>query len=322
MFSDYTMGLRFSIVVPTRNRAASLDRCLTALGALDYARDEYEVFVVDDGSQPSVDSVCKRHSSRIHLQYIRTEGVGPARARNTALRLATGDYVAFTDDDCQPAPRWLRAFDAAIEGDPKTRRAPTAFGGRIVDSPENGICGRASQMLVSFLYEYNERPGGLRFFCSNNLAFPRPELLGMGGFDESFPLAAAEDRYICALWSQLGRLQFVPDAVVEHRQMLDLRGFVRQQFRYGQGACQFWRRRLADENKANRLEPGNFYRRMLQYPFGRVSFGAACIMSLLLVISQAAVAVGYYREKFITRRIVPRSAGPESNHPDESRAVR
>jgi glycosyltransferase involved in cell wall biosynthesis len=301
MLTEYTMGVRYTIIVPTRNRAVVLDRCLTALAALQYDHAAYEVFVVDDGSAPPVDGVCARHAGGLTLRSLRAEGIGPARARNMALRQAQGEFVAFTDDDCRPEPEWLAAFDAAMSGVGGLR----GFGGRIVDSPENGICGRASQMLVSFLYEYNERPGGLRFFCSNNMVFPRRELLAMGGFDESFPLAAAEDRYLCARWQQSGALQFVPTATVEHRQMLDLRGFVRQQFRYGQGACQFWRRRLADANQGNRLEPGGFYRRMLGYPFGKVQFWTACAMSFLLMVSQAAVAAGYYREKFATRGAEP-----------------
>ncbi len=301
MLSDYTMAPRFSIVVPTRNRGVLLDRCLMALGTLEYAREAYEVLVVDDGSEPPVADVVGRHAQAMPVRYLRAEGIGPARARNLALRAAQGEYVAFTDDDCRPDGQWLRAFDHAIEEIAAAKRVGTGFGGRIVDAPENGICGRASQMLVSFLYAYNERPGGLRFFCSNNLVFPQRELLEMGGFDESFPLAAAEDRYLCARWLKQGELRFVEGAVVEHRQMLGFGSFVRQQFRYGRGACQFWRRRMVDERESNRLEPGAFYRRMLAYPFGRVTFARAVSTSVLLAVSQLAVAAGYYSERFLTK---------------------
>jgi len=305
------MALRFSIVVPTRNRIALLERCLGALTELAYARDAFEVLVVDDGSEPPVGTAVAGYEERLAVRYLRAEGGGPARARNMALRLARGEYVVFTDDDCRPDRGWLAAFDAAIQGLGAAERPVAGFGGRIVDSPANGICGRASQMLVSFLYDYNESSDGLRFFCSNNLVFPRAELLAMGGFDESFPLAAAEDRYICAKWLRQGTLRYVAGAVVEHRQMLGLRGFVRQQFRYGRGACQFWRRRMADEPVKNRLLPGEFYLRMLSYPFGRVRWVEAAAVSVLLAVSQAAVAAGYYAEKFETRRAGQAAAGPK-----------
>jgi glycosyltransferase involved in cell wall biosynthesis len=297
---------RFSIIIPTRNRGALLDRCLVALGGMEYARETFEVLVVDDGSEPPVGEAVGRHSATLAVRCLRTEGVGPAAARNLGLRTAQGEYVAFTDDDCRPGTQWLRAFDAAIGNTHAEQRPSTGLGGRIVDAPENGICGRASQMLVSFLYEYNESSAGLRFFCSNNLVFPRRALLEMGGFDESFPLAAAEDRYICARWLQQGELEFVPEAVVEHRQLLGLRGFVRQQFRYGRGACQFWRRRQTDGAQGNRLEPGQFYRRMLSYPFGRVRWFEAVATAMLLALSQMAVALGYYWERFGPR---PQDAG-------------
>jgi glycosyltransferase involved in cell wall biosynthesis len=304
------MAPRFSIVIPTRNRGAQLDRCLAALGALEYARTEFEVLVVDDGSEPAVGEAAGRHAGSLALRCLRTEGVGPAAARNLGVRSAQGEYVAFTDDDCRPDAQWLRAFDAAIEGTAAERRAWMGLGGRIVDAPENGVCERASQMLVSFLYEYNRSWGELRFFCSNNLVFPRQALLAMGGFDESFPLAAAEDRYICARWLRQGELVYVPEAVVEHRQQLGLRGFVRQQFRYGRGAQQFWRRRRAEGGTGNRLEPGKFYGGLLRYPFGKVRWLEAVAASLLLATSQAAVALGYYWEGFRTRRKVAGPSGP------------
>jgi glycosyltransferase involved in cell wall biosynthesis len=309
------MPLRFSIIVPTRNRAALLDRCLTAISELEYAKTDFEVLVVDDGSEQSLVDLATRHPS-LTLQLFRTEGVGPASARNMALRAAGGDYAVFTDDDCRPSPHWLQAFERAIQD-----RPGFGFGGGIVDSPLNAIYGRTSQMLVTFLYEYNESRDGLRFFCSNNLVFPRVALLDMGGFDESFPLAAAEDRYICALWLKQWHLQYVPEAVVEHRQTLGLISFLRQQFRYGRGACQFWRRRLEQDSIQNRIEPWHFYSRMLTYPFARVVLSQAVAMSGLLALSQVAVAFGYYAEK-LNSRDQGRNISETSGESSQTKTVR
>ena len=71
-----------------------------------------------------------------------------------------------------PDPNWLTAFDHAFTESPNA-----CLGGKVVDHPDNGICGVASQLLVSYLYEHNEnRAPGSRFFCSNNFAFPREAL--------------------------------------------------------------------------------------------------------------------------------------------------
>ncbi len=287
----FTIPVRFSIIVPTHNRAALLDRCLTALGEMDYPAAGFEVLVVDDGSHPPPSEVFARHATRLPLRTFRTEGGGPAKARNLALRAAAGEYVLFTDDDCRPSRQWLGAYDAAIQ-----RHPGAGFGGAIVDSPLNNIYGRTSQMLVSFLYAYNQTTNALRFFCSNNLAFPREALLAMGGFDESFPLAAAEDRYVCTRWMRQSTLEFVPDAVVEHRQQLGFKSYVRQQFRYGRGACQFWRRRYTEDGAVNKVQPFSFYWDLLTYPLGRVPLLQVLPTMGLLLLSQAAGVTGYYIE--------------------------
>jgi glycosyltransferase involved in cell wall biosynthesis len=290
-------SVRFSVIVPTHNRAVLLDRLLTAMEAMDWPKTDFEVLVVDDGSNPPAAEVFARHVDRLPLRTFRTEGGGPARARNLALRAAVGEYVVFTDDDCRPSRQWLSAYAVAAE-----RHPGAGFGGGIVDSPENNIYGRTSQMLVSFLYAWNETHDELRFFCSNNLAFERAGLLAMGGFDESFPLAAGEDRYICTHWLKRSTMEFVPEAVVEHRQALGFKSYVRQQFRYGRGACQFWRRRFAEDGALNKVQPFQFYWDLLTYPFGKVPLPRALAMSGLMLLSQAAGVTGYYLEQSKTER--------------------
>lgn len=291
--ADLSTPIRFSVIVPTRNRPELLDRCLTALASLDYPRAAFEVLVVDDGSDPPPDSVIARHAAHLTLRCLRQPGDGPARARNAALQQALGEYVVFTDDDCAPDPHWLRAFDAAF-----THAPAAAFGGRIDDAPENSIFGAASQILVTFHYrDAHSIPQGLRFFCSNNLAFPRTALLQLGGFDTSFPLAAAEDRDLCARWLQRAEMHFLATAIVYHRQSLNLRSFWAQHYRYGRGAWQFWLRRRSEGHPGNRIQPPRFYLRMLSYPFRSAPLPRAAAMSALLGLSQFATALGYFAER-------------------------
>lgn len=263
------------------------------MGMLDYSRTGFEVLVVDDGSDPPPDMVISRHAAQLPLRCLRLHGLGPASARNAALQEALGEYVVFTDDDCAPEPNWLKAFDEAFSHSPAA-----AFGGRIVDHPENGIFGAASQILVTFLYEDAQTaPGGLHFFCSNNLALPRNALLQIGGFDTSFPLAAAEDRDLCARWLKHGEIQFLSTAIVHHRQFLNLKLFWAQHFRYG-GV-----RRRSEGHPGNRIESTRYYLRMLTYPFSKVPFMRAVAMSMLLGLSQLATAIGYLAERDSARPV-------------------
>lgn len=295
------LAVRFSIVVPTRNRPRLLDECLAAMGALDYPHEDFEIMVVDDGSDPPPLDVIARHVDTLQLRCLRWAPQGPARARNYGLRHATGDYIVFTDDDCAPAPGWLKAFDRAFESCPSA-----GLGGPVLASPKNGIYGVASQMLVTFLYEYAKaNPGQLTFFCSNNLAFPRRSLLDLGGFDETFPLAAGEDRELCDRWIVSHELYFAPAAVVSHRQDLNLVSFCAQHFRYGRGAFHFWAIRQARGGAGLRVQSWRFYWKMLGSPFTREKTMRAMGVSFLLALSQVVNAAGYAAERWKRRRANP-----------------
>src|SRR3954453_23879096 len=100
-----------SVVIATHNRPGGLATLLRALEAQTLDSGRFEVVVVDDGSDPPVrlpDGV------RI-LRHDVPQGPGPAR--NTGGRAAHPPLVAFTDDDCTPAPGWLAALVQAANGD-------------------------------------------------------------------------------------------------------------------------------------------------------------------------------------------------------------
>lgn len=277
----------FSVIIPTRNRPEMLDRCLAALDRQSFPRDGFEVIVVDDGSAVALDGIVARHAG---VRLLRQESRGPAVARNAGIAVAAGDFIVLTDDDCRPEPGWLAAFARAVQS---TRGA--GLGGDVKPAPENGICGNASQLLISYLYNYTD--SRMPFFCTNNVAFPRALLMEIGGFDETFPLAAAEDRDICGRWNARYPLRHAPEAVVLHHQDLDFLGFLRQHFRYGRGAFQFHARRGVRGDSGVQVAPVQFYWRMLLFPWGYSSAGVAALQTLLLVASQIANAAGYFYER-------------------------
>ena len=112
----------FSVVIPTYNRPERLANCLEAISQLDYPRDRFEVIVVDDGSKIPLDSVVEPLQQKIpelQLKLIRQENAGPAAARNRGAAEAQGEFLAFTDDDCQPTTDWLIHFAAGFETAPE-----------------------------------------------------------------------------------------------------------------------------------------------------------------------------------------------------------
>lgn len=288
-------GPEYSIIVPTYKRREPLARCLQAVASLDFPRDRFEVLVVDDGSpSPPADLVASLDPS-INAQLVCASHGGPAAARNTGARLARGRILVFTDDDCAPHRDWLTAIDAWVSRNP----APVAIGGRVVNVLADNVYAMASQGIVDYLYEYfGDQSARWRFFTSNNLIIPRAEFLDIGGFDERFPLAAAEDRDLCERWSAAGlMLQYADGVVVDHAHALGFRRFTRQHFTYGRGAFDLHRSRARRGYASLRLEPVRFYFGLIFYPLRRTRGVKGGVLALLHFWSQVVYAAGYAFER-------------------------
>lgn len=284
----------FSIVIPTYNRPAQLAVCLQACARLDYPPDCFEVIVVDDGGITSLDEVVARFDGVLKLKLLRQENAGPAAARNRGASEAGGEFLAFTDDDCSPDPKWLRALAAQFVASPEC-----AAGGQTLNALTRNIYSTASQHLISYLFSYyNVIPQAARFFPSNNLAFPTRQFRGIGGFDVSYPRAAAEDRELCDRWLHHGyRMFYAAEALVYHAHDLTLRTFLGQHFRYGRGAFCFHQIRAQRGQHRFKVEPPAFYFNMLRYPFVNAKGVNALILMLLLVVTQVVNAAGFLWER-------------------------
>lgn len=289
----------FSVIVPTRNRIDQLTECLGSLAAQDYPADRYEVVIVDDGGEQPAQQAADRFSDRLTLRIISCQHGGPGLARNAGIRAAAGEYVAFTDDDCIATTGWLSAYADALEEHPAA-----LLSGPIRNGLDGNIYAATSQVLVDYLYRYyNREPGRARFLTSNNLAASRDRLLEVGGFDPIFVRAAGEDRELSSRWAHLGRPAWVvPDAIIVHRHVMGFGGFMRQHFSYGRGALYFRIREAERGHTHVKVEPPAFYTDMLRAPASCASGLTAVAMSGLLMVSQAANALGYFREKYGRRR--------------------
>lgn len=284
----------FSIIIPTYNRPEPLRACLETLARLDYPRDRFEVIVVEDGSETPPDRVVASFRHELDVTLLLQPHAGPAAARNTGAARARGEFLAFTDDDCAPAPTWLQALEAHFA------RAPeAAVAGRTVNALGDNVYSAASQLLVSYLCEYyNADPQAARFSTSNNLAAPAHCFRQIGGFDHiTFRSAAAEDREFCDRWLHTGyRLVYAPDALVYHAHELSLRTFWRQHFNYGRGAFRFHQARARRHQTRFKIEPPSFYLNLIRAGLSQKPMGRRLMLTSLLLISQAANLKGFLWE--------------------------
>jgi GT2 family glycosyltransferase len=289
------MSLDISVVVPTYNRPERIARCVAALADLEFDRERFEVVVVDDGSPTPIGPLIQHQIAALNGRCIRQENKGPAAARNLGLANAAGEWVAFTDDDCRPDRRWLVELLAA------TKRSPGAgIGGTVVNAIERNLCADTSQVLIEYLYDYfGTRDGGVGFFTSNNLAFPAETLRRIGGFDETFPGAAGEDRELGDRWRDHGYpLVFAPEAVVLHEHHLTLGKFWRQHWNYGKGAFHYHRARgRAGKGGHVQVLPLSFYGNLVLSGMRQLGLVRGIPATGLLVLSQAANALGFFAER-------------------------
>jgi len=230
-FSPRLAWLRISVVVCTYNGARTLRDCLEGLRRLAYPA--YEVIVVDDGSTDATAAIAREYDCRL----IHTVNRGLANARNLGLAAATGEIIAYIDDDAYPDPHWLSYLAATF-----LSTSHAGIGGPNVapegDGPMAECVARAPGGPVHVLLTDREAehiPG-----C--NMAFRKACLEAIGGFDPQFR-AAGDDVDVCWQLQERGwTLGFQPAALVWHHRRNSVRTYWKQQVGYGRAEAMLERK--------------------------------------------------------------------------------
>ena len=218
-----TPGLRFTVIVCTRNGAERIAACLAALE--NQSAPAHEIIVVSDGSTDGTENIVIGRFPTIRL--ICLEPAGLSAARNAGAQAANGDILAFTDDDCEADPDWLAklatAFSAGWDacGGPNLPPPPRDDAEAIVAAAP----GAPSHVMLDDT-EAEHLPG-----C--NLAVRRAAYFAIGGFDPVFTTAGDDVDFCWRLRDHGYRLGFAPGAFVWHHRRPSLRGYLKQQIGYG-----------------------------------------------------------------------------------------
>ncbi len=213
---------RVSVVVCSLNGEPTIRDTMEGLSKLDYP--DFEVIVVNDGSTDRTAEIVSEYD--VHL--ISTENRGLSNARNTGFQAATGEIVAYIDDDAYPDPHWLRYLALEFErtdwvgvGGPNL---PPPGDGWIADCVANAPGGPVQVLLSD--REAEHIPG-----C--NMAFRKPALEAIEGFDPVYR-AAGDDVDLCwRLQANGGTIGFAHAAVVWHHRRNSVRMYWKQQKGYG-----------------------------------------------------------------------------------------
>ena len=186
-----------AVVIPARNAAGTIERCVRAVAAQTHAAAD--VVVVDDGSTDATVARAEMEGARV----LRQDRAGPAEARNAGAAATSAPLLAFTDADCFPAPGWLAAGVRALE------RADLVQGAVLPERPP----GPFERTL------WVKRQSGL--WESANLLVRRDLFDRIGGFEEwivpEIGKAIGEDMWLGWRAARAGAtLAFEPEALVEH----------------------------------------------------------------------------------------------------------
>jgi GT2 family glycosyltransferase len=215
---------RFSVIVCTRNGGARIANCLRAISEMEGV--SFETIVVDDGSTDDTKEIIAEKFPDVRLLSIPPSGL--SAARNIGAEAATGEILAFTDDDCEPDREWLvrlgRAFlDSEISAAGGPNLPPPAR--TPIEAVIRSAPGAPSHVLFDDTHA-EHLPG-----C--NIAVRRAAFDAIGGFDPIFR-TAGDDVDFCWRLSDAGhRLGFVPGAFVWHWRRPSIRAFLKQQTGYG-----------------------------------------------------------------------------------------
>jgi glycosyltransferase involved in cell wall biosynthesis len=246
--------VRISVVVPFRNAERHIERCLDALASQEPFDGDFELIVVDDRSSDASAKLAERRGLRV----LRSHGRGPYTARNVGIRASSGDVVAFTDADCEPASDWLGRIAEEFE------RAGTD----IVVGPRLPADRRRLSLVSAYertkdAYVFGGRRTELYYASAQNMAARRAALERLGLFRER---RRGSDTLLirCAIAAGAGdSVRYSPRLVVRHLEVDGLRDYYAKCLVYGRsigslngasGRPLTWRERLVVWREAVRSE--------------------------------------------------------------------
>jgi len=236
--------LKFSIIVPVYNRPDEVDELLESLGS--QTLKDFEVVIVEDGSQVPCKDVCDKYANILDLRYYFKENSGPGQSRNYGVERAKGEYVIILDSDAVAPVGFLQAVDDELK-----RQPSDAWGGP--DAAHESFTD--IQKAISYAMTSFFTTGGIRggkkqldkfYPRSFNMGVRREVYLALGGFsplrfskmslygeDIDFSIRIYKGGYSCRLF---------PEAWVWHKRRTDFKKFWRQVYNSGIARINLWRK--------------------------------------------------------------------------------
>ena len=257
--------MKYSIIVPVFNRPDEVDELLESL--LSQEEKDFEVIIVEDGSQVPCKKVCDKYADRLDLHYYNKENSGPGQSRNYGAERAKGDYLLILDSDVVLPKGYIRAVSEELNREPAD-----AFGG-----PD---CAHESftdtQKAISYSMTSFFTTGGIRggkkkldkfYPRSFNMGIRRDVYQELGGFSKM--RFGADIDFSIRIFKAGKRCRLFPEAWVWHKRRTDFRKFWKQVYNSGIARINLYKK-YPDSLKLVHLLPMVF------------TVGTTCLLLLIL----------------------------------------
>lgn len=221
--------MKYSFIIPVFNRPDEVDELLQSMTTQTVT--DFEVVIVEDGSQKPCEDVCKKYADKLNIRYFLKENSGPGQSRNYGAERAQGEYLIILDSDVVLPEGYLKAVDDELNQSPSD-----AFGG-----PD---CAHESftdtQKAISYSMTSFFTTGGIRggkkkldkfYPRSFNMGIKADVYKQLGGFSK---MRFGEDiDFSIRIFKAGCKCRLFPGAWVWHKRRTDFRKFFRQVFNSG-----------------------------------------------------------------------------------------
>lgn len=198
-------SIAVSVIIPARNEERTLGQCLESLARMNFPAADFEVIVVDNGSNDRTKEIAQSFSVKLNLTVLEKKDGNISAVRNWGARVARGRVFAFTDADCTVPPNWLGCASELL-----TSQDIGIMGA-------HGLIPEDSSWIAKTWYSdiATAKRGEVSYVPTLDLMVRRSVFFDVGGFDES--LETNEDYEFCQRVRRAGLVILgIPEIGVVH----------------------------------------------------------------------------------------------------------
>jgi glycosyltransferase involved in cell wall biosynthesis len=266
IFAKKKTMIYFSLIVPVYNRPFELDELLFSLTkqVFDSQNIDFEVVIIEDGSQEKADKIIEKYQSKLSIQYFFKENTGQGFSRNLGFEKAKGDYFIVFDSDCIIPENYLENVYKGIQ-----KYKFDAFGGPDAAHESFTLIQKSISYAMTSLFS----TGGIRGNQKSAEKF-RPRSFNMGISREVWEKVGGykitrmgEDIEFSIRIERAGfKIGLIKEAFVYHKRRTNFQQFYKQLHFFGRARINVWRF-FSNELKLVHTFPACFVLYELFFPF-------------------------------------------------------